>query len=132
MKTRLEIIGDDLTKLFTRLEKTKKNSMKLKDGEKPSIFLAIGTDRSKNGGKSLVFDAYDRDNMDFYQYVEAIVFAINSATGQTDDDGNYTTTSQALLEAIVNFVAMYCIDDPKNQEHFNGLLEMYSKQQTKA
>ena len=40
MKTRLEIIGDDLTKLFTRLEKTKKNSMKLKDGEKPSIFLA--------------------------------------------------------------------------------------------
>lgn len=132
MKTRLEIIGDDLTKLFTRLEKTKKNSMKLKDGEKPSIFLAIGTDRSKNGGKSLVFDAYDRDNMNFYQYVEAIVFAINSATGQTDDDGNYTTTSQALLEAIVNFVAMYCIDDPKNQERFNGLLEMYSKQKTKA
>ena len=132
MKTRLEIIGDDLTKLFTRLEKTKKNSMKLKDGEKPSIFLAIGTDRSKNGGKSLVFDAYDRDNMDFYQYVEAIVFAINSATGQTDDDGNYTTTSQALLEAIVNFVAMYCIDDPKNQERFNSLLEMYSKQKTKA
>ena len=120
---RLEIIGDALVKLANKIEKNKETSLKLKEEVKPSIFFAIGTDREN--GKTLFFDAYDRKNVGFYDYVGSIVHAFNTACAQTDDNGELTESAKALLEALINFMVMWYIDKPENEERFKNCLQFY-------
>lgn len=127
MNNRLEIIGDALVKLAKKIEKNKETSLKIKEGIKPSVFLAIGTDREN--GQTLFFDAYDRKNIGFYDYVEAIVHALNTSCAQTDDNGELTESAQALLEALINFIVMWYIDKPENEERFKNCLQFYLNQE---
>ena len=127
MNNRLEIIGDALVKLAKKIEKNEETSLKVKEGVKPSVFLAIGTDREN--GKTLFFDSYDRQNIGFYDYVEAIVHALNTSCAQTDDNGELTEAARALLEALINFIVMWYIDNPENEQRFENCLQFYLNQQ---
>lgn len=127
MNNRLEIIGDALVKLAKKIEKNEETSLKAKEGVKPSVFLAIGTDREN--GKTLFFDSYDRQNIGFYDYVEAIVHALNTSCAQTDDNGELTESARALLEALINFIVMWYIDNPENEQRFENCLQFYLNQE---
>ena len=127
MNNRLEIIGDALVKLAKKIEKNEETSLKVKECVKPSVFLAIGTDREN--GKTLFFDSYDRQNIGFYDYVEAIVHALNTSCAQTDDNGELTESARALLEALINFIVMWYIDNPENEQRFENCLQFYLNQE---
>ena len=127
MNNRLEIIGDALVKLAKKIEKNEETSLKVKEGVKPSLFFAIGTDREN--GKTLFFDSYDRQNIGFYDYVEAIDHALNTSCAQTDDNGELTESARALLEALINFIVMWYIDNPENEQRFENCLQFYLNQE---
>ena len=65
----------------------------------------------------------------FYDYVEAIVHALNTSCAQTDDNGELTESARALLEALINFIVMWYIDNPENEQRFENCLQFYLNQE---
>lgn len=112
---RLETIGEGLKELFDKVESNTKTE------DNSSIFIAMGNDTNQ----SLFFDVYNRDAMSYEDYILALIRLIGESCGQTEDNGEMTLSANALLEAIVNFTARWCLDNPSNKEKFEKCIQFY-------
>lgn len=126
---KLEIIGEGLKDLFDKLEENKETSFATDDKNNAPIFVAMADD--KESGKTLFFDAYDRDLLSYYDYVGALVHMLNASCAQKEENGEISLSAHALLEAIINFTVMWCIDNPENQKRFDDCMKFYLDKQSK-
>ena len=117
----LENVGNKLKRMFARINKNTENDI--------SVFLALANDKTHS--KTLLFDAFDREKMTYYDYVNELISILNTSCAQTDKNGELTFSAKALLDAIVIFSIMWYIDKPENKENFNKCLQFYLDKQSK-
>lgn len=126
---KLEIIGEGLKDLFDKLEENKETSFATGDINNAPVFVAMAND--KESGKTLFFDAYDRNLLSYYDYVRALVHMLNTSCAQKEENGEISLSAHALLESIINFAAMWCVDNPENKEKFDNCIKFYLDKQSK-